>query len=78
MLMVTAFDGMERFGLLDIYFRGRKTVKQKVLSGKSQAPSFSRSVGLLFVTTSGCSFKNSSLILEQAVKPESWSTVNDS
>jgi hypothetical protein len=37
MLMVTAFDGIERFGLDNMYYRGRKTVKQKVLSGKSQA-----------------------------------------
>jgi hypothetical protein len=47
MLMVTAFDGMGRFGLVDMYYRGRKTVKQKVLSGRHQAPSFSVSVGLL-------------------------------
>jgi len=67
MLMVTAFDGMERFGLVNMYYRVRKTVKQKVLSGKSQAPSFLLSVGLLLVTTCGFSFKNSPVILEQAI-----------
>ena len=74
--MVTAFDGIERFGLVDMYYRGRKTVNQKVLSRKSQALSFSLSVGLLFVTTCDCSFKNSPLILEQAVNLESLSFIN--
>jgi hypothetical protein len=77
MLMVTAFDGMERFGLVDMYYRGRKTVKQKVLSGKYQTLSFSLSVGLLFVTTCDCSFKNSPLIVEQAVNLESLLFIND-
>jgi hypothetical protein len=67
MLMVTAFDEMERFGLVDMYYRERKTVKQEILSGKSQALSFSLSVRLLFVTTCGSRFKNNPLILEQAV-----------
>jgi hypothetical protein len=49
MLMVTAFDGMERFGLVDMYCRGRKTVKQKVLSGKSQAPPFFTIRGTSFI-----------------------------
>jgi len=71
MLMVTAFDGVERFGLVVMYYRGRKTMKQKVLSGKSQTPSFLLSVGLLLVTTCVCIFKNSPVILEQAVTLES-------
>jgi len=70
MRMVTALDGLERFGLVHMYYRGRMTVKQKVLSGKSQALSFSLPVGFLFVTTCDCSFKNSPLILERAVNLE--------